>query len=317
MKTIDAQYYNVGAENIWTGRETNEERAYWYQVTQLINAQEGTFRDDLKYGIIGYQCEEGVRRNQGRVGAKDGPDAIRRQLSKTACHHNHDIGDLGNIVCHDEQMEHAQAQLANLVSNAIDQSVFPIVLGGGHDVALGTFNGIVSSEKGKGKRIGIINFDAHFDLRPVVDHGNSGTPFNQILSQDANGVDYLVLGLQKAANTKSLFDIADQHNVDYRIAPNCTMHQLHDIHDLITDFSEKVDVIYITIDMDGFSSAFAPGVSAPSPMGMEPLFVQTCLRLLKFTRKVIAIDIAEMNPKFDRDSCTAKLAARLIDTWVS
>ena len=38
--------------------------------------------------------------------------------------------------------------------------------------------------KGKQKnKIGIINFDAHFDLRPIENQSNSGTPFNQILTE--------------------------------------------------------------------------------------------------------------------------------------
>lgn len=316
MNSLDPKYYSNCEAAIWTGRKTSVDNEYWYQAVELIDAMKEDLDETMDYGLIGYECEEGVRRNQGRVGAKDGPDSIRRQLAKTAWHHKDKVGDLGNIVCHDEHMEETQTQLATLVAKSIDKDIFPIVMGGGHDVAFGTGTGVLASEKAKGKRIGIVNFDAHFDLRPVVDQGNSGTPFNQLLNAYTDRLDYLVLGIQSAANTKSLFNIADHHNVEYLRAHNCIVPNFDNISKSINAFANKVDLIHITIDLDGFSSAYAPGVSAPSPMGMEPLFVQRCLDLLKSTNKVIALDIAELNPKYDRDNCTAKLAARLVDSWI-
>ncbi len=65
--------------------------------------------------------------------------------------------------------------------------------------------------------------------------------------------------------------------------------------------------------MDGFSSAYSPGVSAPSPLGFTPYFVFKILSFLFDTRKVISFDIAELNPSLDRDKLTASLAAKIID----
>jgi formiminoglutamase len=78
-------------------------------------------------------------------------------------------------------------------------------------------------------------------------------------------------------------------------------------------FLEKVDHLYITIDLDGFSSAFAPGVSAASPLGLSPNFIYQALAFLLKSKKVIACDIAELNPEYDKDNSTAQLAAKLVD----
>ena len=80
----------------------------------------------------------------------------------------------------------------------------------------------------------------------------------------------------------------------------------------IKKFIEKLDHIYITIDLDGFSSAFAPGVSAASPFGFTPEMVLWLLQKILLSGKVISLDIAEMNPEYDRDGQTAKLAAGLV-----
>ena len=80
----------------------------------------------------------------------------------------------------------------------------------------------------------------------------------------------------------------------------------------LLDFISNVDHVYVTIDLDGFSSAYAPGVSAPSPMGFCPKIVLVSLELILNAKKLISMDIAEMNPKYDIDHQTAKLAASLI-----
>ena len=65
--------------------------------------------------------------------------------------------------------------------------------------------------------------------------------------------------------------------------------------------------------LDGFSSAYAPGVSAPSPLGFTPNFMYKMLQFLFDTKKVISCDIAELNPTLDTDNLTANLAAKLLD----
>ena len=69
----------------------------------------------------------------------------------------------------------------------------------------------------------------------------------------------------------------------------------------------------MTIDLDGFSSAYAPGVSAPSSDGFSPIFVYKILDFLLLSKKVISCDIAELNPDFDINENTSTLASRLVD----
>ena len=77
-------------------------------------------------------------------------------------------------------------------------------------------------------------------------------------------------------------------------------------------FIEQHNHLYVTICSDVFNSAYAPGVSAPQPFGLDP---ETVLKFIKYvfrSNKVIAFDIAEVSPRFDHDNNTAKLAAVII-----
>jgi formiminoglutamase len=133
------------------------------------------------------------------------------------------------------------------------------------------------------------------------------------LEEHKGAVEYAVIGIQQASNTKALFDIADSNKVEYLMDYECDLANVDAIITRLKPIIERNDFLYITIDLDGFSSAYAPGVSAPSPMGFTPQFVFKVLKHLLETEKVISCDIAELNPRFDRDNVTGNLAARLVD----
>lgn len=310
----DKVIYNEPQRENWTGRDVDLSLPpqYWYQAITLIDAENQDYKD-TDVALLGYACEEGVRRNLGRVGAKDAPKFIRERLAKVALHHKKKVADLGDVVCVDEYMEECQDKYALIFTELIKNKIFPIGIGGGHDIAYATFKGIKDALGEVEKKIGIINFDAHFDLRPVVEKPNSGTPFNQIINECKESklsVDYFPIGIQKQANSPELYAVAEQEGVAFVDYLHCYTTQVKKQLDC---FIKNSDYIYISIDMDGFSSAYASGVSAPSPLGLTPDFVIEIIRYILESNKVIACDIAEMNPKYDVDNQTATLAARLID----
>lgn len=313
--------YRLAEKSNWQGRKTNPALGiqYWYQAIEIldINDLENRVLNSEKstIAIVGYACDEGVRRNLGRVGAVKGPETIRERLAKIPFHlNNKRVADVGDVVCIDEDMEACQSTFSKIISQLLLNNIFPIAIGGGHDIALGHFNGIWSAVKDTTKnKIGIINFDAHFDLRPVENQPNSGTPFNQIISEFGENVNYLAIGIQQQSNTKELFDIAKNKNVRYINSLDCEITNLKSIYEQLDSFIAENDWIYITVDLDGFSSAYAPGVSAPSPLGFSPSFILNVLKYLLDTKKVISCDIAELNPTYDRDNTTATLAARIVD----
>ncbi|PWG04127.1 formimidoylglutamase [Polaribacter aquimarinus] len=305
--------YKSGCLENYSGRKTTLENQYWYQEINVETIASKKLNKNIDIGIIGYVCEEGVQRNQGRIGTKNGPKAIRNQLGKVATHFkNKNIIDFGNIICVDNYLEDCHEAFSKSIAKIIQNKTLPIAIGGGHDIAYANFNGIKKALQQTAKRkIGIVNFDAHFDLRPVETVSNSGTPFNQILSENKN-VDYFAIGIQQQANTKELFEIAKKLNVKY--VTNFESETFSkDLKKKLSQFIEKVDYLYITIDLDGFSSAYAPGVSAPSPLGFSSQFAFAVLSFLLECKKVISVDIAEMNPEYDIDNTTARLAARLVD----
>lgn len=321
---MELNNYQTTSTDVWTGRTSNPllENQYWYQQIVLKHINEITSNDNIDMAIVGYECDEGVRRNLGRIGAKNGPRAFREKLGKLPIHFsNKTIADVGNVVCDDDNMEATQNDLSTIIYQLISNHILPIAIGGGHDIAYGNFKGIEKFlSTSQGKKLGIINFDAHFDLRPVEQQANSGTPFNQILTNKQHykfDVSYMAIGIQQQSNTKELYDIAKKNEVSFIDITDCKDAAMNQIKEQVTGFVDSVDYLYLTIDLDGFSSAYVTGVSAPSPLGFSPDFVFELLLYLLRTKKIISIDIAELNPRFDEHQLTANLAARLVDFMVN
>jgi formiminoglutamase len=277
---------------------------------QLVNDLQIKKRQEPTIALLGYAVDAGVIRNGGRSGAKDGPDSIRKMLGPLA-NHLHEtalVYDYGNIVVEDDNIDAAQLLMRDTIYTCLQEHHLPVILGGGHDAAYPHFLGVQKYLETTGQTVGIINFDAHFDLRPIIDgKGHSGSPFFQIANQFSNSFNYLVLGIQKASNPKTLFETASSLHCNFNIA------HWDLVKKCITNFIGSVDKVYVSIDLDGFSSAYAPGVSAPSPLGFTPEIVWKALDVIIQSNKLLSVDIVELNPAYDKDNATARLAARCVE----
>ncbi|MFT5721713.1 MAG: formiminoglutamase [Motiliproteus sp.] len=317
--------------SLWTGRIDSEEPAELsYRLHQLIQPtcdQKSVMVLDQNtaLALIGFCSDEGVRRNQGRVGARHGPDRLRRALANLPWPADLPITDAGNVTCQGHDLEQAQRELAEQVSRRLSAGQLPFVLGGGHEMAYGSWLGLVNhlqqiqkqeqkQAQAQAPRIGIINFDAHFDLRLDREGASSGTPFYQIAQQcEQRGLafNYCCLGVSAMANTQALFRRADSLGVSYRRDTEMAIDQLAATRQQLQRFIDACDVIYLSIDLDVLPASIAPGVSAPAPRGvgldvLEPLLQQIC-----DSGKLRLADIAEYNPEFDIDNWTARVATRL------
>ncbi len=312
------EHYQIQDPNIWQGRADTPPTSNFFQIVQFLNLMEKCPQsvDQPTFALLGFQCDEGIRRNLGRVGAADGPQALRQALAKLPVQkYNFTIYDAGNITCHNQDLESAQKALADCVNMLIRHHIIPIVVGGGHELAWGHYQGIAQAHPQK--ELGIINFDAHFDMRPLLPNGQgtSGTPFLQIakaLEAAHNRFDYNVVGVQHAGNIRQLIETAKYYNSKIIWADEIHQGQFLNSVDFIDRIIDENDVIYTSICLDVFAAAYAPGVSATQPLGLLPWQIIPLIRQLAASGKVTSYDIAELSPKYDIDLCTAKLAANLI-----
>jgi len=264
--------------------------------------------------LLGFGSDAGVRRNKGRPGAAAAPAALRAALGPLAFHLAREVHDAGDVTVEGDALEAGQVRAGQAISGLLDAGALPVVLGGGHETAFASYLGVAGSAAVRdGLRVGVLNLDAHFDLRsePVP---SSGTPFLQMARAEAAAgreLRYAVVGISEPNNTSALFRTAEELGVDYLPDEDCSAEAAQGF---VAAFLDRVDALYLTIDLDVLPASVAPGVSAPAAFGVPLPVISAVCRQVAASGKLLHLDIAELNPAFDVDSRTAKVAARLVNT---
>jgi formiminoglutamase len=301
----------------WTGRfdgDGAEHRRWWQAVAPLASATPGTASRPAV--VLGFCSDAGVLRNKGRLGAAAAPAAIREALGPLAFHLDRDVFDAGDVVVEDDSLEAGQQRAGRAISGLLDAGNLTVVLGGGHETAFASYLGVAGSEAVRGKRLGVLNLDAHFDLRDEPTP-SSGTPFLQMARAEAaegRQLQYAVVGISEPNNTRTLFNTAERLGVKYLLDELCTPEA---VEVFVAGFLTGVDVLYLTIDLDVMPASVAPGVSAPAAYGVPLPVISAVCRQVAASGKLLHLDVAELNPEFDIDHRTAKVAARLINTLLA
>lgn len=288
------------------------------EIVVMWHGDEAAFRAGRAV-LIGFPQDEGVRRNHGRPGAAQAPQEIRRWLHRLVpCDVQSGVDlrssppvDVGNVRVAGS-LEETQAALGKIVAAVLQTGAVPIVLGGGHETAYGHYLGYASQRK----PVGIINIDAHLDVRPLTGGlGNSGTPFRQMMEHPdwpLPGAYYVCLGAQPAVTSREHWHYAQQKG--------CVVRWREEIGDALeqcyVEAQQRLAAagcqVYMTIDADAFQVADVPGVSAPNPLGLVGTDVMACARLAGRFPKVSSLDVVEINPLFDRDGQSARWAALVV-----
>jgi formiminoglutamase len=304
---------------VWQGRTDIPVDSCFYQHMQLLNllSQKPEKSSPAAFAIVGFKCDEGVQRDLGRTGAFEGPTAIRQRLAKLPVQKpNIVVYDAGNVICTDHDLEASQEALAQVIAILLEHNLRPIILGGGHEVAWGHYQGIAHAYPHE-RRLGIINFDAHFDLYPLhpSHRGSATTAFYQIAEAhraEKRHFDYNCIGIQHAGNIRQSFDTAKKYNTKMILADELHQGLQEKCFDFVDRVVDENELIYLSLSLDVFSPAFAPGVGSIQPLGLYPWHVLPLVRQAAASGKVISYDIAEHVPRYDIDHRTAKLAATLV-----
>lgn len=312
-------HYLPSDPSIWQGRADIPPNSCFYQRVKLLNLlhQQPGHHHEPAFALIGFKSDEGITRDLGRAGAAEGPESIRLRLAKMPLQKATLICyDAGDIVCTNHDLEASQQALAEVTALLMKNNIIPIVLGGGHEVSLGCYLGIAKAFPPQ-RKLGIINFDSHFDMQPVAPthRGSATTTFYQIAMDHQvkqRHFDYNCIGIQHSGNIAKSFEFAKSQHVHVIFAEDLHQGMSEKCVDFIDRIIDENDIIFASISLDVFSPAFAPGVSTIQPLGLSPWQVIPLLRQVSSSGKVACYDLAEHAPRYDVDHRTAKLAASLI-----
>lgn len=236
-------------------------------------------------------------------GAALAPAAIRAALwsdrGNLACENGMEVGvnflidDKGDLPL--DETPHDDSRIRSEVAACLAVNAIPLLLGGDHAVTFPIMQAI-HAHLGP---VTILHFDAHPDL--YDDFGGNprshASPFARIMQA---GLAKRLVQVGIRTLTSHCREQAQRFDVE--------------IIDMRGFMSDRVPIldgpIYVSLDLDGIDPAFAPGVSHAEPGGLT---VREVLAVLdRVTGPIIGADIVELNPRFDMNSVTAILAAKMV-----
>lgn len=312
----------------------------------LYNKEE----ESLIYGdivLILYPCDLGVIRNGGRYGAKFGPSTVLEHMRRMGCVQNPEyninltnlklsyytipLDDL-NLIEEDNKednkedsddidiLEIIHERLTQAVKIVLDNHSVPIVIGGGNDQSIANWRAlqryIITTTKNDDDMtttIGVINIDAHLDVRPLIDKkgkyklSHSGSPFRQILEESKSTTKLITtklyeFGVQGSQCSQEHANyVTDNHNGTIfwfkDIKDNVpSKFQMILNHNSMSPQDNTTTSWFISFDIDSIQSSDCPGVSCPSTIGLTAQDALNIMYIAGITSQVQLIDISELNP---------------------
>jgi agmatinase len=181
-------------------------------------------------------------------------------------------------------MDEVMAEIRRVAAELVNRGKFPIILGGEHSIT----PPVVAAVAAKHKGLSVLQIDAHADLRDSF----MGTPHNHAcaMRRTLEHAPVTQVGIRSLSSEEA----ADIPSLNARVFYDFNMRQDPSWIDRVVD--SLSDVVYITIDVDGFDPAIMPSTGTPEPGGLGWYEGLTLLRRVIERRKVVGCDIVELSP---------------------
>jgi len=200
----------------------------------------------------------------------------------------------------------ALKQIENINEILLNKKKFPLILGGEHSLTPGAIRPFVK----KFKKICLLHFDAHADLRDKYD-GNKFSHASAIRRcLDNPNVSVVSFGIRNISKNEIPFLKKNKNRMNIFWAKDKLKWNLNKFKKII-----KNKKIYLTFDVDGLDASLMPATGTPEPGG---LFWDETINIIKIAAKsadIVGADINELSPIKGFDSCNflaAKLAYKII-----
>jgi len=298
-----------------------------------------------KVGIVGVPLGFGA----GQTGSELGVQAMKLSrfrgdlLIKHIAGLGFDVTDFGNVDIvepdesspvlesprHLREMFASCERIATLIDSVLMADALPVILGGDHSIAIGTFSAIASHYQNKGEEIGLIWFDAHADINtPETSHSGNihGMPLATLLG---HGADELVnlggfapkLRPEYCAHVGARDLDSDEKRRVHEFGLRDNFFTMSDIdrrgmlpcvEDAIAVASRAPGGYAVTFDVDVIDPRFAPGSGTLVRGGATYREAHLALEIIAEHGGMRSFEIVEVNPMLDQSNITVELACELI-----
>ncbi len=186
----------------------------------------------------------------------------------------------------DGPLPEVMERLAERTEQIVRTAKIPVTLGGEHALSFGAVRGIT---RALNKEIGLVQIDAHADLRQDY-QGNphSHASVMQLLAEEGIRIAQFGVRALCAEECKA----REKYNVFFRDAEDLVTKAIHSVP-LPNDFPED---IYISFDVDGLDPAYLPATGTPVPGGLSYYQALHLIEQSLVNRRCVGMDIVELAP---------------------
>jgi len=260
-----------------------------------------------------------------RTGADQAPDAIRKnsiyysidhsggyfpELARDLVITEHlNIVDYGDVDVVLDDVEESWGRAIRKVSEVVRAGAVPFVLGGDHAITYPVIRGILNETN---KKIGIVDFDSHFDLSFEPKFW-AGSQWARILeTEEVNVTNFVQIGIRGLRN--SMFW---KHAADGLGHPWFSMTEVKEsgivsvMEKAISLASRGTDGVFISLDIDVMDPAFVPAQKYPDPCGLTSWEMIKALRMLS-GNEIVGFDTSCLGAQYDLHGISAQFVSRCI-----
>lgn len=293
------------------------------KVAHWISQWDG--REELTAGVIGIPLS---KPSISLSGASTTPAAVRTAFkSFTTYSMEYDVDlqhlpvrDLGDIQMHVTDNAESHRRIQESLSSLFTQhpNMIPVIFGGDHSITAPAVKAFI--KRHPGKKVGIIHFDAHHDVRNYEDGGvSNGTPFRTILESGVvEGKHIVQIGIRGFMNSKAYHDYVKSHGVTVFTSRDVRRQGIDTILDQALEIAgEGTDILYVSFDVDVIDQAHAPGCPAIGTGGMDPWDALDALHRLGQLPQVQGLDFVCIDPTVDVRNVTSRLAVQFMLSFLA
>ncbi len=210
------------------------------------------------------------------------------------------VEDIGDLDVDLRLPEAAMYDMSDAAERLAKRDSYLLFLGGDHYITYPLLRGLNRGRKGK---YGIVWLDSHADF--YEDYGgyklSHATTLRNCVSEGLVSIENVVGHDLRCAHPSQRRELAGGKDIP--------VYDLKSFSRKVQDIAERVDHLYISVDLDILRPEVAPGVSHPESGGLYVEDVCRYLRTAFATQKVLYADLVELNPMLDSGGITA-VAAR-------
>ena len=282
------------------------------------------FDEELDAGIVGVPFNF----HNTFQATSQGPGAIRETFLRFATR-SHDfevdisglkVRDIGDIQMHPTEVLRCHDNIEEGLSELYKQSpsFIPIVVGGNHAIAAPSIRAFRYGNDYK--KVGLVDFDAHNDLGdPSLGGPTTYTMFRQVIDAgQIEGPNAVQIGLHGSLASVDNREYASRVGVREIPAREVWQRGIGQVMDeAMAQAGDGTDAIYVSFDIDAIEDASVPGTGVPAPGGLTPKEANEAVYMLGRNRKVMALDLVEVDPIKDLKGVTCRMAVMLMVSFLA